>query len=319
MNTYRPEGLIGNYQRISEFLYSGISGLEKAMASGTILESKVLLCDSEMNLHVDLHGIIGIIPRDEVCYSISDEETKDIAIITRVGKSVCFKVTSIELIGGKPTVYLSRRAAQIDCYNNYIRDMIPGDIIESRVTHLEPFGAFVDVGCGLIALLPVDCISVSRFSHPKDRLKNGEVIHTVLKSFDRESGRIFVSLRELLGTWEENVANFTPGQTVSGIIRSIESYGIFVELTPNLAGLAELKDGIPANAFTSNRRAAVYIKSIIPERMKIKLVLIDAFEDDFDNSGIKYYFDYENQKHIDRWIYSPKCCKRTVETVFDAE
>ena len=60
------------------------------------------------------------------------------------------------------------------------------------------------------------------------------------------------------------------GQTVAGVVRSVEDYGIFVELAPNLAGLAELKDGVVAG-----QTAAVYIKNIIPERMKIKLVIID--------------------------------------------
>ena len=90
--------------------------------------------------------------------------------------------------------------------------------------------------------------------------------------------RIFVSHRELLGTWEENAARFSAGQTAAGVIRSIESYGIFIELTPNLAGLAELQDSRTSGLDLSpGRSATVYIKSIIPERMKIKLVLIDTY------------------------------------------
>ena len=317
MNTYRPEGLICGNDQNRAFLYSGVSGLEKAMASGAILESRVTLCDSEMNLHVDLHGVVGIIPREEVCYSVLNEETKDIAIITRVGKNVCFKVMSLENKNGKTVAYLSRRAAQIDCYNNYIGDMIPGDLIEAKVTHLEAFGAFVDVGCGIIALLPVDCISVSRFSHPRDRLYCGQAIYTVLKSIDRSTGRIFVSMRELLGTWEENAAKYSPGQTVSGIIRSVESYGIFVELTPNLAGLAELKEGISTSAITPGKGAAVYIKSIIPERMKIKLVLIDSYENDCTNRDIKYFTDCDKIGRVSHWIYSPLSCQKLIETNFD--
>ncbi|MGL0910084.1 hypothetical protein ACSTB0_13670, partial [Faecalibacterium wellingii] len=42
----------------------------------------------------------------------------------------------------------------------------------------------------------------------------------------------------LLGTWEENAAGFTVGETVVGIVRSVEEYGTFIEIAPNLAGLA---------------------------------------------------------------------------------
>jgi len=51
---------------------------------------------------------------------------------------------------------------------------------------------------------------------------------------------------------------------VAGIVRSVESYGIFVELTPNLAGLAELKENVHAG-----QQASVFIKSILPNRMKV--------------------------------------------------
>ena len=56
-------------------------------------------------------------------------------------------------------------------------------------------------------------------------------IRAVVKSI--ENGRITLSHKELLGTWEENVALFSAGETVAGIVRSVEPYGIFVELSPN--------------------------------------------------------------------------------------
>lgn len=318
VNTYKPEGLIYGSSQNRELLSMGKMGLERAMAQGIIMEATALLCDGDMSLHVDLGGIIGIIPKREVCLCRENEEIKDIAVITRVGKTVCFKVMSIGEKNGRTIAYLSRREAQIECKRNYIDDLIPGDIICSRVTHLENFGAFVDIGCGIVSLLSVDCISVSRFSHPKDRLYNGMVIDTVVKFIDYERDRIFVSMRELLGTWEENARLFAPGQTVAGIIRSVESYGVFVELTPNLAGLAELREDMPSlrNEDAIGSIAAVYIKSIIPERMKVKLVLIDSSRRDMAVPSLKYFIDHNIVSHINRWRYSPLECAKVIETVF---
>ena len=316
INKYRPEGMTIGTLHNREILAMGRAGLEKAMANGDILEAIVTMCDAEMDLHVDLNGIEGIIPRSEVCYSLCGDETKDIAIITRVGKPVCFKVISVIEDDGRVQAYLSRRQAQMDCMNNYIFDLIPGDILSARVTHMEQFGAFVDIGCGIVSLLSVDCISVSRFSHPKDRLYNGMTIYTVLKSINKENGRIFVSMRELLGTWAENAAMFSQGQTVAGVIRSVENYGIFVELAPNLAGLAELKEDADVYRDACGKAAAVYIKSIIPDRMKIKLVLIDTYERASECKQIKYFVDCAANSHIDFWRYSPKESLKTIETVF---
>ena len=316
-NKYLPEGILSSTSENREYI-SSLSGLERAMHEEKILEATVMLCDSQMRLHVDLYGVEGIIERNEAVYCRSGEQIKDIAIITRVGKPVCFKVMSIEYHNGKPIAILSRRAAQIECMNSFISDLCCGDIIKTRVTHLENFGAFVDIGCGISSLLSVDCISVSRISHPSDRLSVGSYVYTVVKSIDRDNGRIFVSMRELLGTWEENAAMFEAGQTVAGIVRSIEDYGVFVELSPNLAGLAEIRDnGYNKPTVSIGQYAAVYIKSIIPERMKIKLVIIDSYKGELPSCELKYFVDVKKTSHIDAWRYSPEVSSKKIETVFE--
>ncbi len=316
INSYKPEGMLITQPENREYTATP-AALERAMQQGKILEGTVHLCDSRLALHVDLGCMEGIIPREEVLRCRREEELKDIAVITRVGKAVCFKVTGFVREGGRMCALLSRRAAQEECARHYIAALRPGDIIPARVTHLEPFGAFVDIGCGISSLLSVDCISVSRIAHPRDRFSGGDFIPVVVKQIDCDRDRVFVTHRELLGTWEENACRFAVGQTVAGILRSIENYGIFVELTPNLAGLAELRDDrLPSLDLSVGRSAAVYIKSIIPERMKIKLVLIDTYSGPRTPTPRKYYINPAETSHIDRWCYSPAGSPKVIETVF---
>jgi len=316
-NTYKPEGHLIDSPRNIE-LTSSLQGLEYAIQQGTILEGLAILCDGSYSLHINLGNMEGIIPREESSFNADGSPIKDIAIITRVGKPVCFKVKGFEFHKGKQRAILSRKEAQKDCLANYIVKLTPGDIIPSRVTHLEGFGAFVDIGCGIPSLLSVDCISVSRISHPADRLVCGENIMTVVKSIDRITGRVYVSQRELLGTWEENASRFAVGQTVAGIIRSIESYGIFVELTPNLAGLAEIREyGASSQNLEPGQCAAVYIKNIILERMKIKLVLIDTYKNKLQIEPPEYFIDTNKITHLERWCYSPKSSTRIIESIFE--
>ncbi|MBR5496532.1 MAG: 30S ribosomal protein S1 [Clostridia bacterium] len=304
MNNYRPEGRIlsGSSSSFS------VAALTEAMNRGSILEARALLCDNEHNLHVDLGSMRGIIPREECAVGISDGSIKDIAIISRVNKSVCFKVMEIEKsVNGIPFAVLSRRVAQQECAANYINRLSCGDVINAVVTHLEPFGAFCDIGCGVSALLPIDGISVSRIPHPSARLKAGEEIKAVVRSID-ERGRLTLSRKELLGTWEENAAMFTVGETVPGIVRSVESYGIFIELTPNLAGLAELTDGIE-----EGQHCSVFIKNIIPEKMKFKLIIVDSFSAVYPENEVRYFFD---GTHMDSFEYSPRCSEKVVRSEF---
>ena len=130
----------------------------------------------------------------------------------------------------------------------------------------------------------------------------------MLKSRDG-AGRLALSLKELLGTWAENAAQVSAGETVVGIVRSIEPYGVFVELAPNLAGLAEATPGAARGQLVS-----VYIKSILPERMKIKLVILQAAEKGGFRVPLKSFVD---SAHLRRWIYSVPGAAHPVVTVFE--
>ena len=268
---YVPEGELFLLES-NRALLSSFEGLERAMREELLVEGFVRLCDSDWNLHVDLGIAQAILPADEALYCRPGETRKDVALITRVGKPVTALVKRLEKTDAGIVAYLSRREAQENCQEYLFANKRPGDILFARVTHMEPFGAFMDLGCGLSALLPVDAISVSRIRHPKERLFQGQKLPVVIRSMEAVSGRITLSLRELLGTWEENAAGFEVGQTVFGILRSVESYGAFVELAPNLAGLAELREFSREElADHIGEAVSVYIKSISPERMKVKL------------------------------------------------
>jgi len=311
INTYKPEGRLLAASENREYFLNEAT-LMRAMAEGKILESIALYCEDKgegKELSFNLGKMRGIMPKSEVEYNKTGEDIKDIAVITRVGKAVCFKIIGFREAEGEKVAVLSRKEAQRECMENFLLTLSAGDITDATVTHLEPFGAFLDIGCGIISLMSIDCISVSRISHPRDRFFTGMQIKAAVKSIDYETCRIYMTHKELLGTWSENAAEFSVGQTVSGIVRSIESYGIFVELAPNLAGLAEYRDDIYAG-----QNAAVYIKNIIPEKMKVKLVIVDTFP---APQTAEKCFDYKiSSGHIDKWAYSPAECARVIETDF---
>ncbi len=305
-NIFMPEGELSSTLKNRRAL-SNISSLEEAAAKEEIIEAYVQNCDTGHNLTVNLGVMKGIIPRTEGAIGIVDGTVRDIALISRVGKPVSFIINGFTTDGnGNRVAILSRRKAQELCMSQFITKLKVGDVINARITHLENFGAFCDIGCGCIALLPIDTISVSRISHPNDRFCCGDRIKVIIKSIIGD--KITLTMKELLGTWEENACNFRQGETVSGIIRSVESYGIFVELAPNLAGLAEIKPGVIAG-----QQASVYIKSILPEKMKVKLIIIDAFQVSNQHLPIKYYIKND---HIDYWQYSPDVCQKNIITEF---
>ncbi len=154
---------------------------------------------------------------------------------------------------------------------NWDYNLKEGDIVTGKVTNIKPYGAFIKIQNGITGLLHIEDISVARIKSPKERLNIGQNIKIMIKSIDRNNKKIFLTYKELLGTWEENAKEISQGMTVKGIARDVEKFnnGIFIELKPNLVGLAEYKPNIKYGQYVD-----VYVKKIIPEKKKIKLKII---------------------------------------------
>ena len=285
--------------------------LRDALESGEILEAPVQRCGVDHTLYLNLGGVQGRIPREEAVAPWISGAERDIAVLSRVGKPTCFTVTALEADEkGAPAALLSRRTAQEQAMEYFFGHLEPGTVLTGRVTRLESFGAFVDVGCGIVAMLPIEHISVSRISHPKDRFQDGQKILTAVWSLDREARRITLTHRELLGTWMENASRFRPGETVRGVVRTVKDYGSFIELAPNLSGLADARERLAPGDGVS-----VYIKSIRPERMKIKLQVIEKLP---PAPAEPIHYQVTDGK-LEHWVYSPPNYeKQAVETVFTA-
>lgn len=294
-NQFLPEGRLWDTPE-NITACASLSALQRAMEVELILEGRTILCTPEHDLIVSVGNFKGIIPREEAAIGILEGTTREIAILSRVGKPIAFTISSIDHTEKQPKIILSRRRAQELALEN-ICTLPIGSILPATVTHIEQFGAFVDIGCGFISMIGIENISVSRISHPNRRFSIGQRIHVVLTGTNLQQKRVFLSHKELLGTWEENASLFTPGMTVPGYVRGIKEYGTFIELTPNLTGLADY-----TGPLDEDERVSVFIKAILPNRMKIKLMVIHRLEPDPMPPTLQYYLTCGQ---ISNWCYAP--------------
>ena len=139
------------------------------------------------------------------------------------------------------------------------------------VKNIKPYGAFIEIAGGVVGLAHIEDLSIARIKTPSERLKIGQKVEVVVKSIDRWTGKVILSYKETLGSWEENAKMFTTGMKAKGIVRETEKNknGIFIELTPNLVGMAEYEEGLQYG-----QTVDVYIKKIDNERKKVKLLII---------------------------------------------
>ena len=259
MHIYKPEGLPAGVPTID--------ALRRGAGTGEVFQARCTKCDEFHNLHVDLGGIRGLIPREEAALGMAEGKIREIAILSRVGKGVCFQVLAFDSRG---TAILSRRAAQAEAKEFLLNTLRPGDVLPAVVQNAPPFGVFCDIGCGVNGLMRIDRCCVSRLDSAALRFKSGQNIYAAVAAIDQNAGQIHLPGRELLGTWADNAARFRQGQTVPGTVRSVMPYGVFVELTPNLSGLAETDLPVQPNDTVS-----VYLRAIQHDRHKIKLNILE--------------------------------------------
>ena len=245
--------------------------IEEAFRDGKVMQALVNRCDTNYNLHIDLgNGISGIIPRNEIDAVNADEYglTKPSICKYKVNTLVQFKVKEIY---SDNQVLLSRKQVGEEALEWAKNELEPGMIVKGIVRNIRKFGVFVEIGGGIVGLLHIEDISVSRIKTPEERFYNGQKINVMIKSIEKNTGKIILSYKELLGDWNDNIKDFKEKMIVSGIVKETDKYknGIFIELKPNLVGLAEYKEG-----FYYGQKVNVFIKKIIEAKKKIKLIIV---------------------------------------------
>ena len=241
------------------------SELEYAKIEGKIIQGIVTKCDENFNLHVSLgNNLEGIVPKHEIEL---EENIKSSIYKNKENSIIQIKVTDIS----NENIVLSRKLVKQEAFDWVKNELETGDIVLGMVKNIRPFGAFIEIGGGMVGLLHIEDISVSRIRTPEERLYIGQKIQVMIKSIDKEKERICLSYKELLGDWEENIKEIEEKTVVNGIIKETDKYknGIFVELKPNLVAMAEYQEGLKYG-----QKVKVFIKKIIRNKKKIKVVII---------------------------------------------
>lgn len=266
MKTFKfmPEGWNNEINRLDT------ENIDYYRENGTILQGLVRKCDDKYNLHIEFeNGLTGIIPRQEV-EGINLEENglpKTNLCTGKVHKFVQFKIKDIE----ENTAILSRKEVQQEALDWVKNDLQVGEKVSGIVKNIKPYGAFIEIGGGIVGMAHIEDLSIARIKTPYERLRIGQKVEVVVKSINKENGKVILSYKETLGTWEENAEKFMQGMKAKGIVRETEKNknGIFIELTPNLVGMAEYKEGLEYG-----QSVDVYIKKIDAERKKVKLLIV---------------------------------------------
>ncbi|WP_434390790.1 S1 RNA-binding domain-containing protein [Melittangium boletus] len=239
---------------------------------------------------VDLGGVEGMIPVSEMSYMRvahpSDVVKQGDEVEVEILRMEPGQPNSPDKSKQKERITLSMRARQEDPFKTALSEIKEGDRMQGKVVRLQPFGAFVELRPGVDGLVHISALSERRIAHPRDAVKEGEVIWVQVEKIDPNDKRIGlrrISEEEAQRPAEERPATAEAtekkpaepaaprpkvGQVVVGKVDRIEPYGVFL-VFPGGKGL------IPASETGTERGTDLRKKFALGQELKVALVDID--------------------------------------------
>lgn len=215
--------------------------------------------------------------------------SKDLA--SYAGQTLTFKI--VEFRGRGRNIVLSRRAhleAEAARRADELREKLnEGAEVSGKITRLERFGAFVDLG-GLEGLVHISEIAHNRVGHPKDVLRSGDEVNVKileLKGLGGDKERISLSIKALLpDPWDGALEKYQEGEDITGKVVSIQQFGAFVEVAPGVEGLVHVSQlarsrvARPADVVSVGQEVRVRIRKIDRDKKRISLSMRDLLEEE---------------------------------------
>jgi len=162
-----------------------------------------------------------------------------------VGQAFPFKIVKINK--ARKNIVVSRKDVlmqQKDEDKKKVFDNLQkGALISGIVRNITDFGAFVDLGAGIIGLLHITDMSWGRVSHPSEVLAIGDTIEVMVLDFDKESGKVSLGMKQKTqNPWESVDVKYAIGNKVKGSVVNLMPYGAFVELEKGVEGLLHISE-----------------------------------------------------------------------------
>lgn len=208
---------------------------------------------------------------------ISTDFIEDFSVFE--GQTIRLKVEELDPENNR--VILSRKAveqAENDVKKASLLDSLnEGDVIKGKVARLTNFGAFVDIG-GVDGLVHVSELSHEHVQSPEDVVSVGQEVDVKVKSVEKDSERISLSIKDTLPTPFENIkGKFHENDVIEGKVIRLANFGAFVEIAPGVQGLVHISEiahkhiGTPSEVLEPGQQVSVKILGIDEENERISL------------------------------------------------
>ena len=180
-----------------------------------------------------------------------------------------------------------------------------GDVVEGKVVSITNYGAFVELEKGIEGLVHISEMSWTRhIKHPSQMVSLGQLVDVKILNIDEEEQKISLGMKQLEpDPWEGISDRYPPGTVLTGTVRNITNFGVFVEIEPGIDGLVHISDlswtkkvRHPGDMVEKEQDLDVVILNIDEDRRRISLghkqvktnpwdQFAEAYEEGADTTG----------------------------------
>jgi small subunit ribosomal protein S1 len=233
---------------------------------------------------VDLGGIDGLLHITDMAW----KRVKHPSEVVKVGDEIDVRILKFDRERSRVSLGLKQLGA--DPWENISRRYPPHTRVFGKVTNIADYGAFVEIEDGVEGLVHVSEMDwTNKNVNPAKVVHTGQEVEVMVLDVDEERRRISLGLKQCKANpWKEFAENYNRGDKVSGQIKSITDFGIFIGLPGNIDGLVHLSDiswDLPGEEAVRNyqkgQQLEAMVLSIDPERERISLGIKQLAKDPF--------------------------------------
>ncbi len=261
------------------------SALLENLQEGSVVRGTVKNL-TDYGAFVDLGGIDGLLHITDMAW----KRVKHPSEVVKVGDEIDVRILKFDRERSRVSLGLKQLGA--DPWENIARRYPANTRVFGKVTNIADYGAFVEIEDGVEGLVHVSEMDwTNKNVNPAKVVHTGEEVEVMVLDVDEDRRRISLGLKQCKANpWKEFAENYNRGDHVSGQIKSITDFGIFIGLSGNIDGLVHLSDiswDMPGEeavrSYQKGQQVEAMVLSIDPERERISLGIKQLAKDPFSS------------------------------------
>lgn len=199
---------------------------------------------------VEFGRIQGFVPNSHIpaIQNVYNHDQRTSYKSKRVDETIKLKI--IEIDPSRERFVLSAKAAQKEQRKERLKTLTVGEQLTGTIVNLKHYGAFVDIGDGIVGLLHISRIAWEHVDHPQNLFEIGDEIDVLIDKIDVEKEKISLNRKALLPSpWETFAEQWAAGDLLEGEVTAVVDFGAFVRLADGIEGLLHRNEmNLPSDA-----------------------------------------------------------------------